>query len=125
MLPSVVLIDSLLGVPEPLHGVVTLMTLGSALTAFILVERELENDKGQGDQAGGIFVSLAHLCRILLRVVSLVGLAAMLGALGSAVSWIAAHQFMILLVALSLLTSILAVAFWNVRIPIPRFRKEE
>ena len=123
-LPSLVLIDSILGVPGPIRGWATLVTAGSFITAIIMIKRELDNDKGRGDQSGGIAVTIAKILRLILRAMSVIGGIAILPWLQKSAGWISGHPSRIFAGVIVLFVSALSLPFFNVRITIPRFRKE-
>lgn len=120
LLPSIVIVDCVIGMPVFLHGVAVLMTIGSALTAFMLVERELENDKGQGDQSGGVFVAIAKLCQLILRAVAIFSVIAIVQTVARAAGWIASHQIALFIGAVALLLCAITLPLMNVTIPIKR-----
>lgn len=125
-LPALVVVDVLVGVPAPLAKFATLVTITSALTIVLLVEREIDNDKGRGDQADGVLVMIARVCRWGLRGVSFVGFVTVVQFVMGATYWLGSHAWVIVAVPSVLLVVLLVMSFFNVQISIPaRLRKEE
>lgn len=125
-LPSLVIADVIIGVPAPLAQLAALMTITSLLTVGLIVERELDNDKGHGGQADGIFVTIIRVCRWALRGISLIGLITVGQAIATAGAWLASCVWIVAMIASLLLISVLVMAFFNVQIPTSLWaRKEE